>query len=82
MAVERIRIVDTHTGGEPTRVVIDSPIQLRSVQLRDQREELRSRFDEYRRAIVCEPRGSDVLVGALLTPPRTSGQRGGRYFLQ
>ncbi len=35
--------------------------------------ELRDKFDHYRRATVCEPRGSDVVVGALLLPARTPG---------
>ncbi|MEC8553437.1 MAG: proline racemase family protein [Planctomycetota bacterium] len=66
---EIIQVIDTHTGGEPTRVVIDSPIELSGETLADQRSDFAARYDDYRRAIVCEPRGSDVMVGALLTQP-------------
>lgn len=67
-AVQRIRIVDSHTGGEPTRVVLEGgpalsgPLAARVAQLRDH-------HDTFRSAMVNEPRGSDVMVGALLTPP-------------
>src|SRR5262245_58575654 len=67
--MRRIQVVDSHTGGEPTRVVIDGGPDLSTGNLADRRECLRTRFDEFRRAVICEPRGSDVLVGALLCPP-------------
>jgi len=65
----RIQVVDSHTGGEPTRVVVANGPDLGGGDLVERRERFRSRFDRFRRAIVCEPRGSDVLVGALLCPP-------------
>ncbi|MEL6108874.1 MAG: proline racemase family protein [Planctomycetota bacterium] len=61
-----IRVVDSHTGGEPTRVVIDSELHLGDAPLS---EELRSSavgLEQLRRSVILEPRGSDVLVGALL----------------
>src|SRR5947209_7841098 len=67
--MQRIRVVDSHTAGEPTRVVIAGGPELGDGNLSDRRERFRTEFDAYRRAIVCEPRGSDVLVGALLCPP-------------
>ncbi|MEM8733848.1 MAG: proline racemase family protein [Planctomycetota bacterium] len=69
MAVETLRVLDSHTGGEPTRVVIDPPFELRGETLADQCQDFRMRCDHYRRAIACEPRSSDVAVGALLLPP-------------
>lgn len=63
-----IHVVDSHTGGEPTRVVIDGGPVLRG-PLAGRVAELRSRHDDFRSTVVNEPRGSDVLVGALLTPP-------------
>jgi 4-hydroxyproline epimerase len=65
-----IRIVDTHTGGEPTRVVIEGGPDLGTGSAAERREKFRAGFDHYRAAIVNEPRGSDVMVGALLTEPR------------
>ena len=64
-----IHVVDSHTEGEPTRVVIDGWPQPRGATMAERSEDLRTRFDHLRRAVVCEPRGHDAIVGALLTPP-------------
>ena len=61
--------MDSHTGGEPTRVVISGGPPLGSGPLTERRERFRAQFDAYRRAIVNEPRGGEVWVGALLCPP-------------
>lgn len=63
----RIRIVDSHTAGEPTRAVVSGGPDLEGANLLEKREDFRRRFDHFRSAIVNEPRGSDVMVGALLT---------------
>ncbi len=63
-----VRVVDSHTGGEPTRVVLAGGPRLRG-SLPARVEALRTRFDSFRSAIINEPRGSDVLVGALLQKP-------------
>ncbi|HWB13489.1 MAG TPA: proline racemase family protein [Pirellulales bacterium] len=65
----RIEVIDTHTGGEPTRVVVAGGPDLGSSSLADRRELFRERFDSFRSAVVNEPRGSDVMVGALVVPP-------------
>lgn len=65
----RIQVIDTHTGGEPTRVVISGGPDLGDGPIADRRMLFADRFDQFRSAIVNEPRGSDVMVGALLTPP-------------
>jgi 4-hydroxyproline epimerase len=67
--MRRIQVVDSHTGGEPTRVVIAGGPDLGDGDLAFRRERFRAQFDAFRRATICEPRGSDVLVGALLCPP-------------
>jgi 4-hydroxyproline epimerase len=67
--MKRIQIIDSHTGGEPTRVVIAGGPDLGSGSVAEQLEVFRSRHDAFRSAVVNEPRGSDVLVGALLVPP-------------
>jgi len=68
----QIDVVDSHTGGEPTRVVIAGFPDLGAGTLPERLELFRSRHDAWRRAIACEPRGSDTMVGALLLPA-TSG---------
>ncbi|HTV62749.1 MAG TPA: proline racemase family protein [Verrucomicrobiae bacterium] len=65
----RIQIVDSHTGGEPTRVVFSGGPDLGRGPITKRRERFRGEFDAFRSAIVNEPRGSDVMVGALLTEP-------------
>src|SRR5215469_7813265 len=64
-----VEVVDTHTGGEPTRVVVAGGPDLGSATLAARREFFRERFDGFRSAVVNEPRGSDVMVGALVVPP-------------
>jgi 4-hydroxyproline epimerase len=64
-----IRVIDSHTAGEPTRVVLEGGPALGEGPLAERRERFRAAFDSYRSAIVNEPRGSDPLVGALLVRP-------------
>jgi 4-hydroxyproline epimerase len=64
-----IRVVDSHTEGEPTRVIVDGWPQPGGATMEERREELRRDWDHLRRAVVCEPRGHSAVVGALLTPP-------------
>lgn len=65
----RIDVIDSHTAGEPTRCAISGFPPLGSGSMAARLEELRTKYDLHRRAILCEPRGSDVLVGALLLEP-------------
>ncbi len=65
----RIQVIDSHTGGEPTRIVIDGFPDLGGGSMAERRIRLRDDFDEYRSAVVNEPRGSDVMVGGLVCPP-------------
>ncbi|HVP34953.1 MAG TPA: proline racemase family protein [Steroidobacteraceae bacterium] len=67
--MRRIRIVDSHTGGEPTRVVVEGGPDLGGGPLSERLALLRDRYDEFRSAVVNEPRGSDAIVGAWLVRP-------------
>lgn len=67
--MERIHVVDSHTGGEPTRVVIAGGPDLGGGPMSERLAILRKHYDHFRAAVVNEPRGSDVLVGALLCEP-------------
>jgi len=75
-----IRVVDTHTGGEPTRVVIGGGPGLGSGSMRERLEVMREQYDRLRSAIVNEPRGSDVLVGAMLCEPQSDDNAAGVFF--
>ena len=75
-----IRVVDSHTEGEPTRVVVDGWPQPAGATMAERRDDLRANHDHLRRAVVCEPRGHDAIVGALLTPPVSPGAAAGIIF--
>jgi 4-hydroxyproline epimerase len=78
--MRRIQVIDSHTGGEPTRVVVGGGPDLGDGPLSARRDLFREKFDRFRSAVVNEPRGSDVLVGALLVPPREPGCIAGAIF--
>jgi 4-hydroxyproline epimerase len=67
-----IHVIDSHTAGEPTRLVLDGGPDLGAGPLAERARIFRAEFDGFRSAIVNEPRGSDVLVGALLCAPHRS----------
>src|SRR5579859_6850383 len=69
MSSQKVQVVDSHTGGEPTRVVIAGGPDLGTGPIPQRLELFRTRHDQFRSAIVNEPRGSDVIVGALLLEP-------------
>jgi trans-L-3-hydroxyproline dehydratase len=64
-----VSTVEMHTGGEPTRIVIDGWPKLSGRTLLDKRREARKRFDHLRRGLMLEPRGHDGMYGALLVDP-------------
>jgi 4-hydroxyproline epimerase len=78
--MKRIRIVDSHTAGEPTRVVIEGGPDLGSGSVARRLQRFKADFDHYRSGIVNEPRGSDVLVGALLCEPSDATCSAGVIF--
>ena len=82
MSLHRIQVIDSHTGGEPTRVVIAGGPDLGGGDMAERRRRLAEQHDWFRSAVVNEPRGSDVLVGALLCEPARSDVRGRRHLLQ
>jgi 4-hydroxyproline epimerase len=76
----RIHVVDSHTGGEPTRLVISGGPDLGTGSVSERLGRFREGFDHIRSAIVNEPRGSDAIVGALLCPPGDSSSDLGVIF--
>jgi len=65
----KVQVIDSHTGGEPTRVVINGGPDLGAGSLTERLERFRTQHDFFRSAVANEPRGSDVIVGALLCEP-------------
>ena len=78
--MHKIDIIDSHTGGEPTRVVLSGMPDLGNGSLADRCATFHRQFDPWRRAITCEPRGSTILVGARLLPPRHPAACAGVIF--
>jgi 4-hydroxyproline epimerase len=76
----RVKVIDSHTGGEPTRVVIEGAPDLGKGPLRDRLNRFRAGHDTFRSAVVNEPRGSDVVVGALLCEPADPSCAAGVVF--
>jgi 4-hydroxyproline epimerase len=75
-----LEAIDSHTEGEPTRVVVTGGPDLGDGTLMERRERFRSEYDRYRSAIVNEPRGSDAVVGALLCEPEDKRCAAGVIF--
>ncbi|MDH4654720.1 4-hydroxyproline epimerase [Pseudomonas sp. BN606] len=67
--MKRVHIIDSHTGGEPTRLVMKGFPELTGTSMAEKRDALRQQHDQWRRACLLEPRGNDVLVGALYCEP-------------
>lgn len=80
MTNKRVPIIDSHTGGEPTRVVLEGYPDLGSGTIQEKAQRFRSEHDSFRSAVIQEPRGNDVLVGALLLPPSTPDFDAGVIF--
>jgi len=80
MIAEQIRVIDSHTGGEPTRVVVAGGPDFGGGSVAQQLRVFREKHDAFRSAVVNEPRGSDVMVGAMLVPPASRECAAGVIF--
>ncbi len=78
--ISRIRVIDSHTGGEPTRVIVKGGPELGAGTMAERLEIFKKDFDHIRSAVVNEPRGSDVVVGALLCEPVENDSTAGVIF--
>ena len=75
-----MRVVDSHTEGEPTRVVVEGGPDLGAGSMQERLERLRDNHDDFRTTVILEPRGTDALVGALLCEPTDSKCAAGVIF--
>src|SRR5258706_2331554 len=78
--MKRVKVIDSHTGGEPTRVVISGGPNLVAGPMAERLERFRRDHDDFRSAVVNEPRGNDAIVGALLCEPSDSSCAVGVIF--
>ena len=78
--MKRISVIDSHTAGEPTRVVVSGGPELGGGSVAERLKVFREQHDRFRSAIVNEPRGSEVIVGALLVEPADRACAAGVIF--
>jgi 4-hydroxyproline epimerase len=78
--MQQIQVIDSHTAGEPTRVIVAGGPDLGGGSLAERRERFRQHFDRYRTATVGEPRAAECVVGALLCEPTDPGCAAGVIY--
>ncbi|MEJ7617276.1 MAG: 4-hydroxyproline epimerase [Pyrinomonadaceae bacterium] len=78
--MKRVKVIDSHTAGEPTRVVISGGPELGRGSLAARLERFKTTHDDFRSALANEPRGTDAMVGALLCEPVDSSCAAGVIF--
>ena len=78
--MKQIRVIDSHTGGEPTRIIVAGGPDLGTGSMAERVEIFKNDFDAIRTAVVCEPRGSDVWIGGLLCEPCDPTRAAGIIF--
>lgn len=78
--MHRLKAIDSHTGGEPTRVVVSGFPELGRGSMAERMQRFKAEFDQYRSAIVNEPRGNDAIVGALLCEPVDAANAAGVIY--
>jgi len=78
--MQKVSVIDSHTAGEPTRIVIGGGPDLGNGPLDQRRDKFQRECDKFRSAVVNEPRGSDVVVGALLVEPQDKTCAAGAIF--
>ncbi|MGH7765617.1 MAG: proline racemase family protein, partial [Candidatus Dormibacteraceae bacterium] len=81
MTVRVIETIDTHTLGEPTRIVLSGFPALRGRSLLDRSRDLLARHGQLRQSLMWEPRGHAVMFGAVVVPPVTPGADLGLVFM-
>ena len=78
--MKQVKVIDSHTGGEPTRVVVSGGPDLGQGSMAERLEVMRREHDHFRSAVVNEPRGHDAIVGALLCAPQDAACAAGVIF--
>jgi 4-hydroxyproline epimerase len=78
--MKHLHVIDSHTGGEPTRLVMKGFPALAGATMAEQRDDLRNQHDKWRKACLLEPRGNDVIVGALYCEPVSDNATCGVIF--
>jgi trans-L-3-hydroxyproline dehydratase len=67
----KITVIDSHTGGEPFRLVVDGLPAIEGTTILERRQYARENLDWLRRALMWEPRGHADMYGGWIVPPET-----------
>ena len=71
MEISRVyQTIDTHTAGEPLRIIVSGIPPLPGSTMLEKRQYLRDHLDAVRRALMLEPRGHDDMYGCVITPQK------------
>ena len=76
-----VSAIDTHTGGEPTRIVLSGLPPIPGATMAEKKRYLRERLDYLRTLLMLEPRGHGDMFGAILTPPTSASAHYGALFM-
>ncbi len=76
-----VSTLDTHTAGEPLRIVVSGFPEVPGDTIVEKIKYLKENLDHLRRAIIWEPRGHADMYGAILTEPVTPEADFGVIFL-
>lgn len=77
---ELMKIIDSHTGGEPTRTIVSGGPDLGNGTMAERKARFSAQFDHIRTQLIGEPRGSAVMVGALVCEPVDPNHTAGVIF--
>ena len=77
----KITTIDTHTEGEPLRIVVDGLPEIKGQTILEMRSYMKENYDSIRKSLIWEPRGHADMYGAIITDPITSGADFGTFFL-
>lgn len=78
----QIKVIDSHTMGEPTRIIYDGFPKLKGNTMMEKKNDLMEHYDFLRTALMLEPRGHRDMFGALLTEPVHEEAHFGVIFLE
>jgi proline racemase len=79
MSQPEYSVIDTHTAGEPTRIVASFPLHGETIA--ELSDDMRTNHDWFRRFILEEPRGHSDMFGAILCPPKRKGCDLGAFWM-
>jgi proline racemase len=81
-SVRTLHVVDSHTEGMPTRVVVGGVSVIPGATMAERRQYFLAKMDDLRTLLMCEPRGHSAMSGAILQPPTRSDCDWGVLYIE